>query len=128
MFLFAVLSSGDRQDWLFKDEMNAAVKLGGGCAALARMQVPLLRFMHFFRRSSTCMCFGQDVVPVVAMTGCLAALVIPELSHTMLGRSAPSALLRVSSRPSHDLEVPKRSATFRTALTPGRSHAQLTMR
>lgn len=28
------------QDWLFKDEMNAAVKLGGGCAALARMQAP----------------------------------------------------------------------------------------
>ena len=27
------------EDWLFKDEMNAAVKLGGGCAALARMQV-----------------------------------------------------------------------------------------
>lgn len=49
-FLFAVLSSGERQDGLFKDEMNAAVKLGGGCAALARMQVPPLRFMHFFSK------------------------------------------------------------------------------
>ena len=28
----------DHQDWLYKDEMSAAVKLGGGCAALARMQ------------------------------------------------------------------------------------------
>jgi sulfite reductase alpha subunit-like flavoprotein len=27
------------QDWLFKDEMNAAVKLNGGCGALARMKV-----------------------------------------------------------------------------------------
>ena len=27
-----------REDWLFKDEMSGAVKLGGGCAALARMQ------------------------------------------------------------------------------------------
>jgi len=27
------------EDWLYKDEMNAAVKLGAGCGALARMQV-----------------------------------------------------------------------------------------
>lgn len=27
------------QDWLFKDEMSGAVKLGAGCGALARMQV-----------------------------------------------------------------------------------------
>ena len=75
-FLFAVLSSGERQDWLFKDEMNAAVKLGGGCAALARMQVPPLR-CTFFRRSSKCISFGKDLAPVVAMTGCLAACCDP---------------------------------------------------
>lgn len=27
------------EDWLYKEEMNAAVKLGAGCGALARMQV-----------------------------------------------------------------------------------------
>jgi sulfite reductase alpha subunit-like flavoprotein len=27
------------KDWLFRDEMNAAVKLGAGCGALSRMQV-----------------------------------------------------------------------------------------
>merc|ERR1711924_101145 len=38
----AVLFFGCRhpeKDWLFKDEMNGAVKLGAACGALARMQV-----------------------------------------------------------------------------------------
>ena len=33
------------EDWLFKDEMNAVVKLGGGCAALARMQAGIGRVL-----------------------------------------------------------------------------------
>ncbi|CAE7943763.1 unnamed protein product [Symbiodinium sp. KB8] len=53
----AVLFFGCRnpaQDWLYKDEMSAAVKLGGGCAALARMQVgpkrPLASLFTAFSR------------------------------------------------------------------------------
>lgn len=56
------------QDWLFKDEMNAAVKLGGGCAALARMQVgpkrPLASLFTAFSRpgGSKEKCYVQDAI------------------------------------------------------------------
>mmetsp|Transcript_39031 Transcript_39031/g.72677 ORF Transcript_39031/g.72677 Transcript_39031/m.72677 type:complete len:640 (-) Transcript_39031:216-2135(-) len=53
----AVLFFGCRnpdQDWLYKEEMSSAVKLGGGCAALARMQVgpkrPLASLFTAFSR------------------------------------------------------------------------------
>jgi len=56
------------QDWLFKEEMNAAVKLGGGCAALARMQVgpkrPIAGLFTAFSRpgGSKEKCYVQDAI------------------------------------------------------------------
>lgn len=56
------------QDWLFKDEMSGAVKLGGGCAALSRMQVgpkrPIASLFTAFSRPGEGKekCYVQDAI------------------------------------------------------------------
>eukprot|EP00931_Biecheleriopsis_adriatica_P008738 TRINITY_DN10987_c0_g1_i1.p1 TRINITY_DN10987_c0_g1~~TRINITY_DN10987_c0_g1_i1.p1 ORF type:complete len:1018 (+),score=242.21 TRINITY_DN10987_c0_g1_i1:75-3128(+) len=56
------------QDWLFKEEMNGAVKLGAGCGALARMQVgpkrPLTCLFPAFSRPGEGKekCYVQDAI------------------------------------------------------------------